>query len=76
MSEELKACPFCGELNGAVCAGDMGNDGFFVDCTTPRCRTAKGRRLDTTAMYGTIEQAVKAWNTRAAPPPVNEDKGE
>ena len=58
MSEKLKPCPFCG---GKATQRDNSLAGWMVFCDTAGCRV-----VTETAPFDTRDQAIEAWNNRAA----------
>jgi Lar family restriction alleviation protein len=60
MADELKPCPFCG---GEARLTQTGVSPYVV---CERCSNS-------TALHGTQELAIAAWNTRAAPEPSEAD---
>ena len=72
--EELKRCPFCGNLaTTKVYVSRMGSDGDGIDFEVlcEKCGTGKLARLNIPkryAVYADVEScmnnAIKAWNTR------------
>lgn len=69
----LEPCPWCAETNAIVCRTDYGPADlkvYAVSCQTRDCHGAiwaLGYGL-----FPTPEQAIAAWNTRAAPNPVSD----
>ena len=58
MTEKLKPCPFCGDLNATI--GYSGWDAArYVWCVND-CRSSS-------QIYPTAKEAIAAWNTRAEP---------
>jgi len=62
MADELKPCPFCGEQPRTIDDDSYGACMVFCikcDYTPDQCFKKVGE----------LDQAIAAWNTRAAPPP-------
>jgi len=70
MSEEIKACPFCGCEETEIGYGDSG---WTVQCHSWTCRSETG-------IHPSEELAIAAWNRRAPQPsiphhgPINEPR--
>lgn len=66
MTDELKPCPFCGNIRCSVIGDD---EAYYVACGSRDCYAALGEVYDRDAMpehaFKTQEDAIKAWNTRA-----------
>ncbi len=65
MTENIKPCPFCGELPGISQDEYTYKDGIFwtVECMSGDCRVyVKTDNLDTK------EKAIEAWNVRISSP--------
>ena len=62
MSNELKACPFCGgEAFETYLYGDCGrNDDYGIECRNEKCNADVG-------WFSNSEDAIDAWNTRPTP---------
>ena len=59
MSEKLKPCPFCGHTERVFLCASASE--YFVECRDPDCYV----KPEAMGMWGSEEQAIAAWNTRA-----------
>jgi len=55
MNNELKPCPFCGEQASGI---KVLPDQFMIACCNDNCECSN-------SIYDTIQEAIKAWNTRS-----------
>ncbi len=60
MTEELKRCPFCGDIGGAVCEHINGCGEDYKHIYSVKCYSCSSG----TPFYFDADDAIEAWNRR------------
>ena len=61
MSEELKACPFCGSEARLMIKESQYDTNYDIQCTDDKCYLSEGADW----YFDTEEEAIQAWNRRS-----------